>query len=143
MTAQFIMKDEKLYNNIKSLIEAAKNFVVHNINTTLVYTNYHIGKMIIDDEQHGKERANYAEKTLSNLSKKLTVEFGKGYSARNLRAFRQFYLFYEKRNIWQSVVAKSEKTKQIISQSKTTQSLIRQSAIAKSGPPMTANSINE
>ena len=92
------MKEEKLYSDIKKLIEQAKNFLVQNINTTLVFTNYHIGKMIVDDEQQGSERAKYAEKTLSNLSKKLTKEFGKGYSARNLRAFRQFYLIYEKRN---------------------------------------------
>ena len=126
------MKEEKLYSDIKKLIEQAKNFLVQNINTTLVFTNYHIGKMIVDDEQQGSERAKYAEKTLSNLSKKLTKEFGKGYSARNLRAFRQFYLIYEKRNIWQSVIAKSEKTKTMISKPKNTQSLIGQSVKTKS-----------
>jgi predicted nuclease of restriction endonuclease-like (RecB) superfamily len=58
-----------------------------------------------------------------------------------LRAFRQFYLIYENRNIWQSVIAKSEKTKSTISQSKSTQSLIRQSVSAKSGQMITAQPV--
>ena len=102
------MKNEKLYTDIKWLIAQAKSFVVQNINTTLVFTNYHIGRIIVKNEQKGKKRAAYADKTLKNLSEKLTKDFVKGYSERNLRAFRQFYLLYENRNIWQSLVAKSE-----------------------------------
>ena len=134
------MKEEKLYSDIKKLIEQAKSFVVQNINTTLVFTNYHIGKMIVDDEQQGSERAKYSEKTLTNLSKKLTDEFGKGYSARNLRAFRQFYLIYEKRNIWQSVIAKSGKTKSPISQFGASPSPIQQSVVANSKQMISAQS---
>lgn len=126
------MKNEKLYTDIKWLIAQAKSFVVQNINTTLVFTNYHIGRIIIKNEQKGKKRAAYADKTLKNLSKKLTKDFVKGYSERNLRAFRQFYLLYENRNIWQSLVAKSEKTKSLISKSKFSRSLIWQSEVAKS-----------
>ena len=44
------MKEEKLYSDIKELIEQAKSFVVQNVNTTLVFTNFHIGKMIVEDE---------------------------------------------------------------------------------------------
>ena len=44
------MKEEKLYSDIKGLIEQAKSFVVQNVNTTLVFTNFHIGKMIVEDE---------------------------------------------------------------------------------------------
>jgi hypothetical protein len=58
------VKNEKLFGEIKQLIEQAKSFVVQNINTTLVFTNYHIGKTIIEDEQRGSERAKYAEKLL-------------------------------------------------------------------------------
>ncbi|MHB1687907.1 MAG: PDDEXK nuclease domain-containing protein [Ignavibacteriaceae bacterium] len=101
------MKKEKLYIDIKQLIEQAKNFVVRNVNTTLLFTNYHIGKMIIEDEQQGKERAAYAEKTLKNLSKKLTKDFGKGYSVDNLQNMRNFYLLYYIRN-YETVSRKSE-----------------------------------
>jgi len=44
-------KDQNLFSDIKQLIDQAKSFVVQNINTTLVFTNFHIGKMIVQDEQ--------------------------------------------------------------------------------------------
>ena len=51
-----LVKDQ-LYFNVKQLIEQSQSFVVKNVNTILVFTNYHIGKMIIENEQSGKERA--------------------------------------------------------------------------------------
>jgi len=62
-----------------------------------VFTNYHIGKRIVEDEQRGSQRAKYAEKTLKNLSKKLTKEFGRGYSVDNLQRTRNFHLTYQSR----------------------------------------------
>lgn len=100
------MKNEKLFGEIKQLIEQAKSFVVQNINTTLVFTNYHIGKTIIEDEQRGSERAKYAEKTLKNLSRKLIKEFGRGYSVDNLQRMRNFYLSCQNR-IYATVSHKS------------------------------------
>lgn len=94
MTAK---RKENLYSNIKQLIDEAKKFVVQNVNTTLVFTNYHIGKMIVENEQKGKKRAVYAEKTLKSLSKKLTKEYGSGYSKRNLELMKQFYIFFNNR----------------------------------------------
>jgi predicted nuclease of restriction endonuclease-like (RecB) superfamily len=88
------MKNQRLFNDIKQLIEQARVFVVQNVNTTLVFTNYNIGRMIVEDEQHGKERAAYSEKTLMNLSKRLTKDFGKGYSVDNLQYMRNFYSLY-------------------------------------------------
>lgn len=123
------MNKEKLYFDIKKLIEQAKSFVVQSINTTLVFTNYHIGRMIVEDEQQGSERAKYAEKTLKNLSQRLTKEFGKGYTKRNLELMRKFYVIYSKAK---SLVSQFEKTKPMISQSGNAKSLIRQSAIANS-----------
>lgn len=123
------MKKDKLYFDIKKLIEQAKSFVVQSINTTLVFTNYHIGRMIVEDEQQGSERAKYAEKTLKNLSQRLTKEFGKGYTKRNLELMRKFYVIYSKAK---SLVSQFEKTKPMISQSGNAKSLIRQSAIANS-----------
>ena len=112
------MKDEKLYGEIKQLIQQARNFVVQNVNTTLVFTNYHIGKMIVENEQQGSERAKYAEKTLKNLSKRLTKDFGRGYTKRNLELMRKFYLTFSKAK---SLTSQSQKTKSLISQSKNRQ----------------------
>jgi len=57
-----------------------------------------IGKRIVDQEQHGEERAVYGEGILKELSKALTAEFGKGFSYSNLYNFRQFYLTYPEQN---------------------------------------------
>jgi predicted nuclease of restriction endonuclease-like (RecB) superfamily len=91
------MKNEKLYSDIKSLIQQAKNFVVQNINTTLVFTNFQIGRLIVEDEQQGSERAKYAEETLIKLSKRLTKEFSRGYSVDNLQRIRTFFITYQDR----------------------------------------------
>ncbi len=99
---------KKLFENIKALLHEARSAVIRNINTAMVMTYFEIGRMIVMDEQKGKKRAGYAEETLKNLSLDLTGEFGKGFSERNLRAFRQFYLTYSTRAIWQSPIAKSK-----------------------------------
>lgn len=92
------LERSQLFQSIKSLVETAKNSIVRNINTTMLLTYFQIGKMIVEDEQQGKERADYAKETLKNLSLQLTEEFGKGYSVTNLEYFRKFYLTYETRN---------------------------------------------
>lgn len=99
---------QKLFENIKALLHEARKAVARNINTAMVMTYFEIGRMIVEHEQKGKKRAGYAEETLKNLSLNLTKEFGRGFSERNLRAFRQFYLTFSVRTIWQSPIAKSK-----------------------------------
>jgi len=94
-----------LFNSIKSLIEEAKQQIVRNVNHIIVYTHFEIGKMIVEDEQKGKERAGYAEKTLIKLSADLTTEYGNGYSRSNLEYMRKFFLLYKDR-ISQAAVGK-------------------------------------
>ncbi len=89
-----IKKSNPLYDSIKSLIEESKSQIVRKVNTTIIFTYYEIGRMIVDDEQNGKSRAEYAEQTLKQLSIDLTRDFGKGFSQRNLEYFRKFYLNY-------------------------------------------------
>jgi predicted nuclease of restriction endonuclease-like (RecB) superfamily len=83
-----------LYAKIAELLHAARQTVVRAINQTMVYTYYEIGRMIIEDEQQGKERAEYGKQVLKELSKQLTSDFGKGFSVDNLQNMRQFYLTY-------------------------------------------------
>ena len=101
-------KSNLLYDSIKSLIEESKTQVVRKVNTTIIFTYYEIGRMIVDDEQNGKSRAEYAEQTLKQLSIDLTRDFGKGFSQRNLEYFRKFYLNYCER-ISKTVSAKTVK----------------------------------
>jgi predicted nuclease of restriction endonuclease-like (RecB) superfamily len=103
-----IQKHTNLYNSIKTLIENAKISIIRKVNTTIILTYYEIGRIILDDEQNGKHRADYAKEILVKLSKQLTKQFGKGYSVTNLEYIRKFYKIYVNR-IPQSVVGKSEK----------------------------------
>ena len=87
----------RLYGAIKNLIENSKSNIVRNVNTAIIFTYFEIGRMIIEDEQSGKSRAEYAGQTLKQLSIDLTRDFGKGFSQRNLEYFRKFYLNYSDR----------------------------------------------
>jgi predicted nuclease of restriction endonuclease-like (RecB) superfamily len=95
-----------LYNSVKAIIEEAKLLVVRNVNTAITLTNFRIGEMIVEHEQKGKHRAGYAEKTLVQLSEKLTKKYGNGYSQTNLEYMRRFFLLYSNR-ISQPVAGKS------------------------------------
>jgi hypothetical protein len=100
-----MMQKNKLYISIKQLIENAKAQIVRKVNTTMILTYYEIGRMIVEDEQSGKSRADYADQTLKQLSIDLTRDFGKGFSHRNLEYFKKFYLSYSNR-ISQTLSAK-------------------------------------
>ena len=88
--------DASLWSDIRDLILEARRTVARGVNAALVWTNFEIGRRIVEHEQRGKVRAQYAEETLKSLSQKLTTEFGKGYSVDNLQNMRQFYLVYGK-----------------------------------------------
>ncbi len=82
------------YSKVVELLKQARNSVVRTINKTMVYTYYEIGKIIVEEEQKGKSRAEYGKGLLKGLSEKLTKEFGKGFSVDNLENMRKFYLAY-------------------------------------------------
>jgi predicted nuclease of restriction endonuclease-like (RecB) superfamily len=84
------------YNKVANLLKDARRSVVQTVNKAMVYTYFEIGRMIVEEEQNGKERAEYGKQILKELSKRLNAEFGKGFSQRNLEQMRQFYLIYSK-----------------------------------------------
>ena len=86
----------KIFEQIKTLLLSARNRVVQTVNTTMVYTYFEIGKIIVEHEQGGKKRADYNKKILEKLSKQLTTEFGKGFSVDNLENMRRFYIVFGK-----------------------------------------------
>ncbi|MCO6499820.1 MAG: DUF1016 family protein [Vicingus serpentipes] len=86
----------KFYSQVVDLLQSARNKVVRTVNQTMVLTYFEIGRMIIEEEQGGKERADYGKSLLKELSKVLTKEFGKGFSVDNLENMRRFYLVYGK-----------------------------------------------
>jgi len=84
----------KFYSQIVDLLQSARNKVVQTVNHTMVTTYFEIGRMIVEEEQGGKERAEYGKNVIKELSKLLTKEFGKGFSERNIEQMRQFYVVY-------------------------------------------------
>ncbi|MGN7988321.1 PDDEXK nuclease domain-containing protein [Pedobacter sp. 22226] len=88
------INNQNLYNKVIELLTQARQKVAQTINNTMAMAYFEIGKMIVEEEQKGKEKAEYGKQILSELSKKLVTEFGKGFSKRNLEQMRQFYLTY-------------------------------------------------
>ena len=88
------LQNTQLLNNISTLLENARKKVVVAVNQTIVLTYFEIGRMIVENEQNGKSRAEYGKELLKDLSINLTEKFGKGFSQRNLEQMRQFYLSY-------------------------------------------------
>ena len=74
----------------------------------MVYTYYEVGRIIVEDEQQGEQRAEYGTELLKHLSEQLSNKFGKGFSVQNLANMRQFYLTYSKDEIFQTVYRESE-----------------------------------
>lgn len=87
---------DTLYNTINQIIEEARNTVYRTANFTMVQAYWNIGKTIVEEEQNGKERAEYGQELIKQLSKKLTKKHGKGFTETNLKYMRQFYQIFEK-----------------------------------------------
>ncbi len=98
------VKYENLVIAIKELLQANRQKVYVTINQTVTLTYWQIGEYIVEYEQKGEDRAKYGLSLLDNLSKDLETHFGKGFSVRNLRLFRQFYQTFP---IWQSLIAET------------------------------------
>ena len=101
------MEYNDLVQEITVLVKKNKGQLYQTINHTITFTYWKIGEYLVEFEQKGNIRAEYGKKLLQNLSKDLTQQFGRGYSYRNLRLFRQFYITYSN---WQTVIANSDKS---------------------------------
>ncbi|MCL2198322.1 MAG: PDDEXK nuclease domain-containing protein [Defluviitaleaceae bacterium] len=81
---------------IKQVLQTAQQNVAKHLNAELLNTYWSIGRIIVEHEQNNNARADYGAKTLKELSKILTTDFGKGFSRSNLQNMRSFYLSYSK-----------------------------------------------
>ena len=86
-----------LLEKIRRLIQSARQTAASTVNTLQVLTNFEIGRRIVEHEQQGAERAEYGKELLKELSARLTEEFGKGFSERNLEYMRKFFLLWRER----------------------------------------------
>jgi len=83
-----------LFERIRDLVHEARGRAVRAVNQAVVALYWEIGRTIVEDEQGGAERAAYGEALIDDLSKRLTAEFGRGFTSANLRNMRQFFLSF-------------------------------------------------
>lgn len=88
------LQSKELLQNISALLENARNRVAVAVNQTMVLTYFEIGRMIVEDEQNGENRAEYGKTVIKDLLSHLNKRFGKGFSASNLQQMKQFYMSY-------------------------------------------------
>ena len=88
-----------LFASISHVLQQARAQVRQTVNTTMVQTYWQVGRLIVEDEQHGNKRADYGKRVLPELAVRLTAEFGDGFKLANLRNFRQFYLTFTEEQI--------------------------------------------
>ena len=87
-----------LYDAIHQVLETARQSAYKAVNSAMVQAYWQIGRLIVEDEQNGENRAEYGKKVLNILAERLTADFGKGFDARELRRMHQFYLLFSKWN---------------------------------------------
>ena len=87
--------EDSIYKEIKSILEQARNKVYKVANSAMVQAYWNIGRVIVE-KQGGNNKAEYGAALIKNLSKKMTKEFGKGFTTTNLKYMRQFYLTFQK-----------------------------------------------
>ncbi|GHT73986.1 hypothetical protein AGMMS50262_06080 [Bacteroidia bacterium] len=108
MNTKISKTEQTFINEIKTIIHHGQSKAYRAINSVMVETYWNLGKRIVEQEQQGKERADYGSFLIKNLSKILTTEFGKGFSERSLLQYRQFYQMFSEFEILRAPLAELE-----------------------------------
>jgi len=87
---------ESWYDSVCAVLANARRQAYRAVNSAMVQAYWQIGRLIVEEEQNGKARAEYGKAILAELSQRLTAEFGKGFDASNLRYMRMFYQAFPK-----------------------------------------------
>lgn len=88
------LQNQSVINEIKQILTEAREKVARTVNNELLLAYWNIGRVIVESEQAGSEKAEYGKQLLKSLSKELTRELGKGFSRSNLQNMRLLYLNY-------------------------------------------------
>ena len=100
--------NQSFLENVSEVLAQARKNAKTAVNLAMVYAYYEIGRMIVEEEQHGQNRAAYGKQILQELSKYLSEKYGKGYSAENLKLMRRFYNVYLHDQIGETVFTQFE-----------------------------------
>ena len=82
---------DNFYTQIKTILQSARDKTYTQVNSIMVEAYWHIGQQIVEEEQRGEDRAKYGSYLIKDISKRLTDDFGKGFSQQSIRNMRQFY----------------------------------------------------
>ena len=96
-------RNEIFLKQVSDILKTARKNVKTAVNLAMVYSYYEVGRMIVEEEQRGHNRADYGKYIIKELSEYLTQQFGKGFSVTNLKQMRQFYQIYESDKIGQTL----------------------------------------
>ena len=99
-----VQKLSSFVNDIRSIMSEARAESADAINLAMIKAYWRIGKGIVEEDQGGSLRAEYGDRTLCRMSQELTKTFGKGYTERNLRNYRQFFILFPDEKIWHTCV---------------------------------------
>ena len=91
-------------NDLRKIIEAGRKQAYAAAGQIAVATYWNIGRRIVEEEQHGQERAKYGTNLIANLARQLTMEFGSGFGRRSLEQYRRFYLSFKDMEITNACV---------------------------------------
>ena len=86
-----MLQNQSIIPGIKAIIATAKDKAVKAVDNERTIMYWNIGKRIFEEEQEGKDRADYGKYLIKYLSEQLQPEFGSGFSARQLNWYRQFF----------------------------------------------------
>ena len=82
---------KEFYQSVAAILRTARAKSYRVVNSVMIEAYWNVGRMIVEEEQQGKERADYGEFLIRNLSIRLTKEFGTGFSEQSLWNMRQYY----------------------------------------------------
>lgn len=92
------------YTNAINIVEQGKGYALASVNQAILSTYWHLGRHIVEEEQNGQHRATYGTELIKSLADVLVVRYGNSYNEKNLRRFRQFYLYFNDLEIWNARV---------------------------------------
>ena len=92
-------QDAAIFDRVVSILEEARQHVARTVNSAMVIAYWLIGREIVVEEQKGKKRAEHGKSLITDLSRRVTAKYGRGYSVTSLKYFRTFYLTYASRSL--------------------------------------------
>ena len=81
-------------DDIKQIINNGRATAYASVNSTMIATYWNIGRRIVEEEQHGKERAEYGKRVIASLAQNLTAKYGKGFNRKDIYNYLKFYRMF-------------------------------------------------